>query len=96
MSFDGKMLTLLGKNLNLYTQLEVPGTIDNLVDELKDTYQWPLPAAETGDPGALYTITVVDDQDRPFRFYGTGEYETYNPKPIDDDGGKAAGEENGT
>ena len=27
MPFDGKTLTLLGKNLNLNTQLEVPGTI---------------------------------------------------------------------
>jgi hypothetical protein len=46
MSFDGKTLTLLGKKLNLYTQLEVPGTIDHLVDELRDTYQRPLPAAD--------------------------------------------------
>jgi hypothetical protein len=46
MSFDGKTLTLLGKNLNLYTQLDVPGTIDHLIDELKDTYHMPLPAAD--------------------------------------------------
>ena len=46
MSFDGKTLTLLGKNLNIYSQLEVPGTIDHLVDELKDTYNRPLPAAD--------------------------------------------------
>ena len=46
MSFDGKTLTLLGKNHNLYTQLDVPGTIDHLVDELKDTYNRPLPAAD--------------------------------------------------
>jgi len=46
MFFDGKTLTLLGKNLNEYTQLEVPGTIDHLVDELRDTYQRPLPAAD--------------------------------------------------
>ncbi len=46
MSFDGKTLTLLGKNLNLYTQLDIPGTIDHLVDELKDTYNRPLPAAD--------------------------------------------------
>jgi hypothetical protein len=46
MSFDGKTLTLLGKNLNLYTQLDVPGTIDHLIDELKDTYHRPLPAAD--------------------------------------------------
>lgn len=46
MLFDGKTLTLLGKNLNLYTQIDVPGTIDHLVDELKDTYHRPLPAAD--------------------------------------------------
>jgi len=46
MSFDGKTLTLLGKNRNLYTQLDVPGTIDHLVNELKDTYKRPLPAAD--------------------------------------------------
>lgn len=46
MCFDGKTLTLLGKNLNLYTQLDVPGTIDHLVDELKETYNRPLPAAD--------------------------------------------------
>ena len=46
MFFDGKILTILGKNLNVYTQLEVPGTFDNLVDELRNTYNRPLPAAD--------------------------------------------------
>ena len=46
MIFDGKTLTLLGKNHNLYTQLEIPGTIEHLIDELKDTYHRPLPAAD--------------------------------------------------
>lgn len=46
MFFDGKTLTMLGKNHNLYTQLDVPGTIDHLVDELRDSYQRPLPAAD--------------------------------------------------
>lgn len=44
--FDGKTLTLLGKNHNIYTQAEIPGTIDHLVDELKNTYNRPLPAAD--------------------------------------------------
>jgi hypothetical protein len=44
--FDGKTLTLLGKNLNKYTQLELPGTVDQLIDELKDKYGLPLPAAD--------------------------------------------------
>jgi hypothetical protein len=62
-------------------------------------YAWKLwqatrAAAETGDPGALYNITVVDDQDRPFRFFGSGDFRTYSPKHLDDEGGKAASEEN--
>ncbi len=44
--FDGKTLTLLGKNLNKYTQLDIPGTVDHLIDELKDKYGLPLPAAD--------------------------------------------------
>ena len=44
--FDGKTLTLLGKNANKYTQVEVPGTIEHLIDELKDKYDRPLPAAD--------------------------------------------------
>ena len=44
--FDGKTLTLLGKNLNKYTQVDIPGTVDHLIDELKDRYGLPLPAAD--------------------------------------------------
>ncbi|MGB3021323.1 MAG: DUF2092 domain-containing protein [Methyloceanibacter sp.] len=44
--FDGKTLTVLGKNKNVYTQVEIPGSIDHLVDELKDKYNRPLPAAD--------------------------------------------------
>ena len=44
--FDGKTLTLLGKNANKYTQLEFPGTIDQLIDELRNKYDRPLPAAD--------------------------------------------------
>ena len=44
--FDSKMLTLFGKNLNIYAQVEAPGTIDNLVNVLRDRYHRPLPAAD--------------------------------------------------
>lgn len=44
--YDGKTLSLLGKNLNLYTQIPISGDIDHLVDELRDTYGRPLPAAD--------------------------------------------------
>ncbi|EFK09771.1 conserved hypothetical protein [delta proteobacterium NaphS2] len=46
MLFDGKMLTLFGKNANLYAQVEIPGTIDHLIDELRVKYHKTLPAAD--------------------------------------------------
>ena len=46
MVFDGKTLTLLGKDANLYTQVDVPGTLDHLVDELRDKYHRPVPGAD--------------------------------------------------
>jgi hypothetical protein len=46
MNFDGTTLTVLGENLNVFAQVEIPGTVQHLIDELKDTYQLPLPAAD--------------------------------------------------
>ena len=46
LSFDGKTVTLLGKNLNLYAQKEIPGNLDHLVDELRIKHNRPLPAAD--------------------------------------------------
>jgi hypothetical protein len=50
-------------------------------------YAWKLwqatsQAPEADSPEVLYNITVVDDQGQPFRFYGTGAFETYNPKNV--------------
>jgi hypothetical protein len=44
--FDGKTLTVVGKNANVYAQVEIPGTLDHLVDELRDTYHRPVPGAD--------------------------------------------------
>ena len=46
MLFDAKTLTLLGKNENLYAQIDIPGTIDHLIDELRHKHNMPLPAAD--------------------------------------------------
>ncbi|WP_426128280.1 DUF2092 domain-containing protein [Pararhizobium sp. PWRC1-1] len=46
MIFDGKTMTLFGKDANLYTQVEVPGTVDNLVVELRDKLGRPVPGAD--------------------------------------------------
>jgi hypothetical protein len=44
--FDGKRLTVLGKNANAYAQIDAPGTIDHLIDELRDKYNKPVPGAD--------------------------------------------------
>jgi len=46
MLFDGKTLTLFGNNANLYTQISLPGTVDNMVDVLREEYKLPLPGAD--------------------------------------------------
>lgn len=54
MIFDGKTLTLLRKDANLYAQAEVPGDLDHLVDELRDKFHRPVPGAD------LLTSNVYD------------------------------------
>ena len=44
--FDGKTLTMLGKNANSYAQAAASGTIDQLVDVLRDKHHRPLPGAD--------------------------------------------------
>ena len=44
--FDGKTVTMLGKNANSYAQTAAPGTIDQLVDVLRDKYHRPVPGAD--------------------------------------------------
>src|SRR5690348_14713863 len=65
MVFDGKTLTLLGKNANLYTQVDAPGTIDQLVDVLRDKYHRTVPAADLlmSDPYKELMPLVTDVKD---------------------------------
>lgn len=44
--FDGKTLTMLGKNLNAYAQVQAQGTVDQLVDQMRDKYHRPIPGAD--------------------------------------------------
>jgi hypothetical protein len=65
MVFDGKTLTLLGKNNNLYAQVEAPGMIDQLVDVLRDKYHRPVPGADLlmSDPYKELMPLVTDVKD---------------------------------
>jgi hypothetical protein len=44
--FDGKTLTVVHKNAKVYAQADVPGTLDHLVDELRDKFHKPVPGAD--------------------------------------------------
>jgi hypothetical protein len=63
--FDGKTLTLLGKNSNAYVQAAAPATIDDLVDELRDKYHRAVPAADLlmSDVFGQLMPLVVDTKD---------------------------------
>jgi hypothetical protein len=65
MFFDGKTLTLLGKNLNIYAQEEVPGNIEHLIDELRVKYNRPLPASDllVSNPYDILMLDVDDIKD---------------------------------
>jgi hypothetical protein len=65
MAFDGKTLTLLGKNANMFATAEETGTIDQLVDVLRKKYHRPVPAADLlmSDPYAELMPQVVDAKD---------------------------------
>ena len=65
MVFDGKTLNLLGKNTNQYAEIEAPGTIDQLVDVLRDKYHRPVPAADLliADPYKELMSQVNDVKD---------------------------------
>lgn len=65
MLFDGRVLTLLGKTENLYTQIEVAGTLDQLIDELREKYNRPLPAADLliSNPYDELMLDTVDVKD---------------------------------
>ena len=56
--FDGKTLTVFGKTANAYGVIEAPGTIEQLVDALRDKFGKPLPGADLLDANIYGTLTA--------------------------------------
>lgn len=46
LTFDGKTVSILGKNLNAYAQFEAPGTLDQLIEVLRAGHGVALPGAD--------------------------------------------------
>jgi len=44
--FDGKTVTALGRDANTYTQLDAPGSVDDLIDHLKNEHNLTAPGAD--------------------------------------------------
>ena len=44
--YDGKTLSFLGKGKNAYIQTEVTGTVDSVIDQLRDKFHRQLPGAD--------------------------------------------------
>jgi hypothetical protein len=87
LSYDGETLTLLGKNLNFYSQVGISGSISNLVDQLRDKFNRPLPAADILLPNAYESLMdgVVDVKDLGSGVVGGIEcdYLAFRKKNID-------------
>jgi hypothetical protein len=87
MSFDGKTLTILGENLNIYAQQDMPGTLNHLVDELRFKHNRPLPAADLLLPDSYEALMhgVVDVKDLGSGVIGGVEcdYFAFRTKEVD-------------
>jgi hypothetical protein len=57
MNFDGKTFTILGKNLNAYTQIDSPGTLADLVDRIRDNNNASFPGADLFSANAYGELT---------------------------------------
>jgi hypothetical protein len=62
MVFDGKTLSILGKGQNAYVQAEAPGTVDQLIDQLRDKFHRQLPGADLLQSG-VYEALMTDVTD---------------------------------
>ncbi|HEX4370581.1 MAG TPA: DUF2092 domain-containing protein [Rhizomicrobium sp.] len=57
MNFNGKTLSILGKNLNAYAETEMPGTLDNLVDRIRARTDAAIPGADLFSTNAYAGMT---------------------------------------
>ena len=57
MVFDGKTLSILGKNKNSYTQIDAPGSVGKLVETIRDRTDAALPGVDLFSPTAYADLT---------------------------------------
>jgi hypothetical protein len=57
--FDGNVATILGKNVNAFAQVDAPGTVDQLVDRLREQHRIAMPGADLL-PSRVYDELIAD------------------------------------
>ena len=67
--FDGKLATIYGANIQAYAQVEAPGTIDQLIDVLRDKYGI---AAPFGDLAVADVYQALMDDVLDAKYIGQG------------------------
>jgi hypothetical protein len=58
LTYDGKTVTVLGKNVNAYAQADVPGSVDGVVQKLRDEFSIAIPGADLLLADAFNTLTA--------------------------------------
>lgn len=63
--FDGATLSVISGEANVYGQADLPGSVDQLIDTLRDTYGRPLPAADllSSEAGTILLENVTEMRD---------------------------------
>lgn len=67
--FNGKTLTLFRRDQNIYSTIDIPGSVEHLTEELRDRYRRPLPAADLLG-ASVYDAMMPDVKD--VKDLGTG------------------------
>jgi hypothetical protein len=75
--FDGKTLSLIGPNANVYGRVDVPGSVDHLIDELRDKYHRPVPRVDLLQSNVYDALMsqVIDTKDLGCSLIGGVEYD---------------------
>jgi hypothetical protein len=62
LTFDGKTVTILGKHINAYAQADAAGSVDGLINRLRDELSIAMPGADLllGDVFGALTADTVD------------------------------------
>jgi hypothetical protein len=60
--FNGQTLSLFRRDQNIYSKIDIPGSVEHLIGELRDKYQRPLPAADLLS-ASVYEAMMPDVKD---------------------------------